>query len=343
VESGPLALRSRLVNSRLVVTLAIRGDLSPRLSRGGRDVQFVNAAGAAVVNYSNLLVFDADGVALPARFEVVAGGLRSTSSSAAPKAPRRAAAAVGGSDVKGLRLTVDDSGARYPLTIDPIAQQAYLKASNTDAYDYFGSSVAVSGDTVVVGALYENSNTTGVNGDQGNNSAPESGAVYVFVVDLLCHPPDCNGNGVCEAGTCVCDTGYAGAGCDRCAPDYYDYPNCFFCVAATTCSGHGTCNGQGDCDCDTGYAGGACDQCAPDLYDYPNCVFCQAAVTCLGHGTCNAYGECDCDPGYVGENCTLPPGAIPTTTEWGLVVLTLLLLTAGKVTFGRAFQQPRAA
>ena len=32
------------------------------------------------------------------------------------------------------------------------SQQAYLKASNTGAGDQFGCSVAVSGDTVVVGA-----------------------------------------------------------------------------------------------------------------------------------------------------------------------------------------------
>jgi hypothetical protein len=61
------------------------------------------------------------------------------------------------------------------------SQQAYLKASNTETYDEFGSSVAVSGDTVVVGAPYEASNATGVNGDQHDNSAPESGAAYVFV------------------------------------------------------------------------------------------------------------------------------------------------------------------
>ncbi len=60
-------------------------------------------------------------------------------------------------------------------------QQAYLKASNTRAYDYFGWSVAVSGDTVVVGAPYEDSNATGVNGNQGDNSAQDSGAAYVFV------------------------------------------------------------------------------------------------------------------------------------------------------------------
>jgi hypothetical protein len=60
------------------------------------------------------------------------------------------------------------------------SQQAYLKASNTDAGDFLGTSVAISGDTVVVGAYGEDSNATGVNGDQSDNSAPASGAAYVF-------------------------------------------------------------------------------------------------------------------------------------------------------------------
>ncbi|MCX6928963.1 MAG: choice-of-anchor D domain-containing protein, partial [Verrucomicrobia bacterium] len=61
------------------------------------------------------------------------------------------------------------------------SQQAYLKASNTGAQDYFGSSVAVSGDTVVVGAYGEDSSATGVNGDQSDNTASYTGAAYVFV------------------------------------------------------------------------------------------------------------------------------------------------------------------
>ncbi|MBN1632461.1 MAG: cell wall-binding repeat-containing protein [Thermoleophilia bacterium] len=61
------------------------------------------------------------------------------------------------------------------------AQQAYLKASNTDADDWLGWSVAVSGDTVVVGAYCEDSNATGVDGDESDDSATDSGAAYVFV------------------------------------------------------------------------------------------------------------------------------------------------------------------
>ncbi|GJM22501.1 MAG: hypothetical protein DHS20C15_24160 [Planctomycetota bacterium] len=60
-------------------------------------------------------------------------------------------------------------------------QQAYLKASNVQTADRFGGAVAISGDTLVVGARSEDSGSTGVNGNQGNNSAASSGAAYVFV------------------------------------------------------------------------------------------------------------------------------------------------------------------
>lgn len=62
-----------------------------------------------------------------------------------------------------------------------VAQRAYLKASNTDPNDYFGHAVSLWGDTLVVGAPQESSNSTGINGDQTDNSAEAAGAVYVFV------------------------------------------------------------------------------------------------------------------------------------------------------------------
>jgi acetyltransferase-like isoleucine patch superfamily enzyme len=75
-----------------------------------------------------------------------------------------------------------DSGAVYVFTRSGGAwsQQAYLKASNTDAGDFFGASVALSGDTLAVGAYGERSDATGVNGDQSSNAARDAGAVYVF-------------------------------------------------------------------------------------------------------------------------------------------------------------------
>ena len=61
-------------------------------------------------------------------------------------------------------------------------QQAYIKASNTNEFDRFGSSVSLSvdGNTLAVGAFTEASSATGINGDQNDNAAPEAGAVYVF-------------------------------------------------------------------------------------------------------------------------------------------------------------------
>jgi hypothetical protein len=60
------------------------------------------------------------------------------------------------------------------------AQQAYLKASNTEAGDSFGQTVALDGDTLVVGADDEGSAATGIDGDQTDNTASQAGAVYVF-------------------------------------------------------------------------------------------------------------------------------------------------------------------
>jgi hypothetical protein len=62
------------------------------------------------------------------------------------------------------------------------SQQAYVKASNTDAGDAFGTALSLSkdGDMLAVGAPHESSNARGIDGDQSNNAALSSGAVYVF-------------------------------------------------------------------------------------------------------------------------------------------------------------------
>lgn len=76
--------------------------------------------------------------------------------------------------------TAEVSGAVYVFARegDEWSQQAYLKASNTEASDLFGISLALSadGDTLVVGAYNEAS----VNSDQSNNGFPGAGAVYAF-------------------------------------------------------------------------------------------------------------------------------------------------------------------
>ncbi len=140
----------RQAGERLRLTIAVEGDLHPRAEPGGQSL----SVGPAL-RYGHLVVTDARGRKLPAEMGVSADT---------------------------VWLEVEDTGAAWPVTVDPtFAQQAYLKGSNTYAVDHFGYSVAVSGDTVVVGAIYEASNATGVNGDQTNNLSPGSGAAYVFV------------------------------------------------------------------------------------------------------------------------------------------------------------------
>lgn len=120
----------------LTLELSLSG-AKPRLeSRTGLSFQ------GSSLRYQGLFAVDASGKRLPAWLEL-----------------RR----------RKVRVLVDDADARYPVTIDPFLQQAKLIAADA-ADDQLGFSVAVSGDTVVVGAPF-----AAVGGNTG------AGAAYVFV------------------------------------------------------------------------------------------------------------------------------------------------------------------
>ncbi|HZU04807.1 MAG TPA: FG-GAP repeat protein [Chloroflexota bacterium] len=127
--TGPLRLALR-------VTTDLVGEAA-----SARDAVWRDAAGAERLGYRGLRAWDAAGRELGARLEVMGDA---------------------------LAVWVDDTAARYPLTIDPLVQQAKLVASDGAAGDFFGLSVALSadGNTALVGA-------DGKNGFQG--------AAYVFV------------------------------------------------------------------------------------------------------------------------------------------------------------------
>jgi len=92
----------------------------------------------------------------------------------------------GGQGVNGKQddKSAQEAGAVYFFTRSGTtwAQQAYVKATNNEAFDEFGSSVALSRDgrTLAVGARGEDSSAKGINGNQADNSMKEAGAVYVF-------------------------------------------------------------------------------------------------------------------------------------------------------------------
>lgn len=129
----------------------------------------------AYVKASNTESLDSfgDAVALSADGDTLAVGATGEAS---------AASGVGGNQADN---SMPASGAIYVFVRDGAGswtQQAYVKASNPDPGDSFGSEVALSGDgdTLAVSARSEGSAATGIDGDQSDNSAGHAGAVYVF-------------------------------------------------------------------------------------------------------------------------------------------------------------------
>ena len=127
----------------LVLRLAAPEGWVARMDPDRRGLTWCRPNGAAVLHYTGLIAVDACGEPLPAWLET-RGGL--------------------------LFVCVDEAGAAYPVTVDPWIQTAKLTASDGAADDYFGNSVAIDGDTVVVGAYHDD---IGANSDQGS--------AYVFV------------------------------------------------------------------------------------------------------------------------------------------------------------------
>ncbi|UCF08001.1 MAG: thrombospondin type 3 repeat-containing protein, partial [Thermoplasmata archaeon] len=70
-----------------------------------------------------------------------------------------------------ITIIVEDFNAVYPITIDPwvFEQKAKLTASDGAAEDMFGGSVAIDGDTIVIGAPND------------DDAGTDSGSAYVFV------------------------------------------------------------------------------------------------------------------------------------------------------------------
>ena len=150
--NGPLGLEqgftldsppARKGSEALTLALRLSGDLSAVPDPRGDGMALQARGGGTALHYRGLVAWDSTGRPLPAWWQGQ------------------------GSEV---RLRVDDAGAHYPLTIDPIIEDARLVASDGEAGDAFGFSVAVSGETVVVGAFRD---------DIGANTS--QGSAYVFV------------------------------------------------------------------------------------------------------------------------------------------------------------------
>mmetsp|Transcript_51687 Transcript_51687/g.83858 ORF Transcript_51687/g.83858 Transcript_51687/m.83858 type:complete len:530 (+) Transcript_51687:162-1751(+) len=118
---------------------------------------------------------------------------------------------------------------------------------------------------------------------------------------------DCSSRGLCLSGSCVCNSGFFGKGCEsvRCADD---------------CSGNGYCY-QGLCQCNGNYSGANCAAKAPAASTFasllstgleaekaskqqakqqPEVKTCP--LGCSGRGTCSA-GICACNEPWAGRAC----------------------------------------
>ncbi len=75
------------------------------------------------------------------------------------------------------------------------------------------------------------------------------------------------------------------------------------------------------------------NQCEPFEHGCACGFDCGPCEPICGDGACSeSENECNC-PSDCGTECVVSP--VPTVSEWGLIVMTLLLLTAGTIVFGR--------
>jgi uncharacterized protein (TIGR03437 family) len=115
-------------NGPLEIALRMNGALHPKL-QSSSEIELLDSQGRATLRYGDLKAWDARGQRLNSRLSVE------------------------GDDE--VRLIVEDAGAVYPVTIDPTVTQIVLTPSDGASSARFGQSVAISGNTAVVGASWE--------------------------------------------------------------------------------------------------------------------------------------------------------------------------------------------
>ena len=145
------------------------------------DISFAGSANAAIGYFK--AANNGSGDHFGATMAVSADG-----NTLAVGAPQEGSGATGVNGDASLNNAAS-AGAVYIFTRNGVGtwtQQAYIKASNTEAGDLFGNAVTLSGDgtTLAVGANQEDGPDSGINGThQALNTATDAGAVYVFTQD----------------------------------------------------------------------------------------------------------------------------------------------------------------
>lgn len=192
LEAPPIPAAGALELAPLELALEVQGGLSPELDPDGRGLRFLHRDGTCRLTYSGLRAWDAEGVLLEARIALEGRMLSilvrdrgarypltidpmiltedaklTASDGEADDHFSNAVALDGDTLVVGAQAEGSGRGAVYAFQrVNGIwLQQDKLTASDGEAGDLFGSSVDVNGDTLVVGAPFDDS---------------ERGAAYVF-------------------------------------------------------------------------------------------------------------------------------------------------------------------
>jgi hypothetical protein len=177
-------------------------------------------------------------------------------------------------------------------------------------------------------------------------SADCQGADKVWTDQGKCVSTHCECIPLCTPGPRPCGDDGCGGSCGSC-----DDGN--VCNGAETCGPNGQCVDGTPLVCNDGNACNGVETCNPSSGCVPGTpLACSNGIACDGIETCNPATGCvggaapDCDDGVecTVDACNEPDGScshddadcsIPTVSEWGLVVLTLMLLIGAKVYFGR--------
>lgn len=149
IEHGFTLARPPAGNDGIALTVRLDG-LTPEASGEGGDLLLRSADGEARLRYSGLKVWDADGDPLPATME------------------------ASGQDI---RIAVNDQGATYPVTVDPLITRHRERIDMAqpalgDSHNQFGQALAFDGETALVGV--PNDDTL---------FGQHAGSVYVFQRD----------------------------------------------------------------------------------------------------------------------------------------------------------------